>query len=106
MANIGQDGDIICFSFDGIKNITAGEGGAIVTSDIEVTAKIKDARLLGVKKDTEKRYAGQRSWEFDVTEQGWRFHMSNIMAAIGRQQLKRMAGIREKRQAVRCRPYH
>ena len=87
--NIGSFGDIACFSFDGIKNITSGEGGCIVTDDEEVLQRLRDARLLGVEKDTEKRYSGQRSWEFDVTSQGWRFHMSNIMAAIGIEQLKR-----------------
>ena len=86
---IGAQGDIICFSFDGIKNITSGEGGAIFTSDDKVIEYVKDARLLGVEKDSEKRYQGERSWDFDVTVQGYRFHMSNIFAAIGRVQLKR-----------------
>ena len=86
---IGSIGDVVCFSFDGIKNITAGEGGAVVSADEQVIAKVQDARLLGVHKDTEKRYRGERSWDFDVTEQGWRYHMSDIMAAIGRVQLKR-----------------
>lgn len=89
---VGAAGDITCFSFDGIKNITSGEGGAVVTGDPDVARRIKDARLLGVEKDTDKRYAGQRSWTFDVMEQGWRYHMSNLMAAIGREQLKKLPG--------------
>lgn len=95
---VGSFGDIACFSFDGIKNITSGEGGCIVSDDVEVLARIRDARLLGVEKDTERRYAGQRSWEFNVTAQGWRYHMSNIMAAIGLEQMKRfpeMASVRQ-----------
>ena len=88
---IGSFGDICCFSFDGIKNITSGEGGAVVTSDQAVMAKIKDARLLGVERDTEKRFSGQRSWKFDVKRRGYRFHMSNLLAAIGRVQLRRFA---------------
>ncbi|MEA1984388.1 MAG: DegT/DnrJ/EryC1/StrS family aminotransferase [Euryarchaeota archaeon] len=86
---VGSFGDIACFSFDGIKNITSGEGGAIVTKDMDVLQKTRDARLLGVEKDTQKRYSNQRSWDFDVRAQGWRYHMSNIMAAIGIEQLKR-----------------
>ena len=84
---IGSFGDIACFSFDGIKNITSGEGGCIVTEDQQVIDRVKDSRLLGVQKDTEKRYEGSRSWDPDVTHQGWRYHMSDIMAAIGRVQL-------------------
>lgn len=86
----GAGGDVVCFSFDGIKNITAGEGGAVVTGDRTTAERVRDARLLGVEKDTEKRFAGQRSWEFDVTAQGWRCHMSNLNAALGRSQLTRL----------------
>ena len=86
---IGSTGDVVCFSFDGIKNITSGEGGAILTADEEVIRRVSDARLLGVEKDSEKRYTGQRSWQFDVTAQGYRYHMSNIFAAIGLVQLLR-----------------
>ena len=86
---IGSFGDIACFSFDGIKNITSGEGGAIVSRDPLLLSRVKDARLLGVEKDTDKRYASQRSWEFDVKRQGYRYHMSNLFAAIGRVQLER-----------------
>ena len=87
---IGSFGDIVCFSFDGIKNITSGEGGAVITEDPEVARRIRDSRLLGVEKDTEKRLTQDRSWEFDVTDQGYRYHMSNLFAAIGRVQLKRL----------------
>jgi len=97
---IGVEGDVICFSFDGIKNITSGEGGAVLSDDVEFIQKVKDARLLGVERDTEKRYQGLRSWEFDVKIQGFRYHMSNIMAAIGRVQLKKIPYIRKKRQGL------
>jgi dTDP-4-amino-4,6-dideoxygalactose transaminase len=86
---VGSQGDIACFSFDGIKNITSGEGGCIVTRDEVVLKKIRDSRLLGVERDSEKRYQGIRTWNFDVKAQGWRYHMSNIMAAIGIEQLKK-----------------
>lgn len=87
---IGSFGDIVCFSFDGIKNITSGEGGAIVSSDEKVLSVVKDSRLLAIEKDSDNRYIGQRSWEFDAKRQGYRYHMSNIFAAIGRVQLKKL----------------
>lgn len=86
---VGSFGDVVCFSFDGIKNITSGEGGAVFTNDPQVIEAVSDARLLGVCKDSEKRYKGERSWDFDVVAQGYRYHMSNIFAAIGRVQLSR-----------------
>lgn len=97
---IGSFGDIACFSFDGIKNITSGEGGCVVTDDIKVLSRIRDSRLLGVMSDTEKRYTGQRSWEFSVSAQGWRYHMSNIMASIGLEQLKRFPEMLAIRQSL------
>jgi len=96
----GSFGDISCFSFDGIKNITSGEGGCIVTDDPEILEKVKDARLLGVVKDTEKRFSGERSWQFEVTEQGWRYHMSDLMAAIGIEQFKKFPEMAKKRKML------
>lgn len=97
---IGSFGDIVCFSFDGIKNITCGEGGCVTSNDLNVINKIKDSRLLGVNKDTEQRFSGKRSWEFDVLEKGWRYHMSDLMASIGSAQLKKLDKFSKKRQNI------
>lgn len=97
---VGSVGDVICISFDGIKNITCGEGGCVITGDKKLAQRIKDARLLGVEKDTEKRYSGQRSWVFDVQHQGYRYHMSDIMASIGRAQLLKIDSFSDKRKSL------
>ena len=47
-----------------------------------------------------KRFAGERSWDFDVTDQGWRCHMSNIMASIGKVQLSNFNKIAKKRREL------
>lgn len=87
---IGSFGDIVCFSFDGIKNITCGEGGLLAVFDEQTATITSDSRLLGVEGDTQKRFSGARTWNPDVKRQGWRYHLSNIMAAIGRVQLSRL----------------
>lgn len=97
---IGSDGDIICFSFDGIKNITCGEGGAVVSHDLNIINKVRDLRLLGIQNDSAQRYAGKRTWDFDVTEQGWRYHLSNLHAAVGRAQLRKIDAFAAKRQEL------
>lgn len=89
-SRIGVIGDISCFSFDGIKNITCGEGGAIVTADKSLAHRIRVMRSLGIEKDVELRYKGKRSWDYDVATQGFRYHMSNINAAIGISQLNKI----------------
>ncbi len=101
---IGSIGDVTCFSFDGIKNITTGEGGCLVTKDTKIIKIAKDIRLLGVSNDTNNRYSGHRSWVSDVYRQGWRYHMSDINASIGRIQLKRFNYFSKKRKFL-CKHY-
>ena len=71
---------------------------------MNVVQYIRDARLLGVEKDSDQRQKGDRSWEFDVTIQGWRYHMSDIMASIGLVQLRRFEELAQIRRA-RARKY-
>lgn len=97
---IGSFGDIVCISMDGIKNITSGEGGMIITDDPVCQKVVKDARLLSVQNDTDSRFKGTRTWLFDVDQPGWRYHMSNIMAAIGYTQLKKFPKFKQIRQSL------
>ncbi|KKL53916.1 hypothetical protein LCGC14_2270640, partial [marine sediment metagenome] len=87
---IGSFGDTTCFSFDNIKNLTCGEGGAVVLSDDRIAELIRMKRILGIDKDTWHRYKNERNWFYEVTTQGYRYHMSNINAAIGIAQFKRL----------------
>jgi len=68
---IGSFGDITCFSFDPIKNITCGEGGAIVLSDSELAEKMSRKRMVGIDRDGWRR--SQEGWGFgySVTTQGF-----------------------------------
>ena len=56
--------------------------------------------MLGIQKDSALRVKNQRSWDFDVKDQGWRYHMSDICAAIGRVQLSRIEEFRIKRNYI------
>lgn len=99
---IGSFGDIACFSFDPIKNITCGEGGAVVTGDEAMAQLVIKKRILGIDKDTWSRYRNERSWFYEVVSSGYRYHMSNINAAIGLAQLKKVQDfIRKKREICR-----
>jgi perosamine synthetase len=86
---IGSFGEMACFSFDPIKNITCGEGGAVVFGDGSLLERIQQKRILGIDKDTWSRYRNERSWFYDVVTRGFRYHMSNLNAAIGLVQLRR-----------------
>jgi dTDP-4-amino-4,6-dideoxygalactose transaminase len=97
---VGSDGDISCFSFDPIKNLTSGEGGCVVSDDEDVMRRVRDARLLGVIGDSQARHSERRLYEFQVEEQGWRYHMSNICAAIGIAQFEKFEATAQIRQSI------
>ena len=98
---IGSFGDATCFSFDPIKNITCGEGGAVALSDDTIAELIRTKRILGIDKDTWHRHRDERAWFYEVTTQGYRYHMSNINAAIGLAQLTKVEPfIRRKKEIV------
>tara|TARA_B100000989_G_scaffold298978_1_gene291592 strand:+ start:4930 stop:6057 length:1128 start_codon:yes stop_codon:yes gene_type:complete len=97
---IGTFGDIVCFSFDGIKNITSGEGGCVVSKDEKIIRRVQESRFLGIIKESSNRYKKKKQFEFDVKYPGWRYHMSDIMASIGIAQLKQLNSFRKKRQKI------
>ena len=90
----GTLGDIACFSFHAVKNLTTGEGGMVVTDSQEVRDRLVRLRWLGITKSTWTRSAekkGDYSWYYDVAELGYKYHMSDLAAAIGLVQLKKLA---------------
>jgi perosamine synthetase len=80
---IGSFGDITCFSFDPIKNITCGEGGAVVINDIQRSSIITRRRNLGISQESWLSLQSGVNQSHQVTDKGYRYHMSNINAAIG-----------------------
>lgn len=101
---IGSYGDICCFSFDPVKIITSIDGGCVVVNSEDELQSLQRLRLLGVDRDTTERYKNRRAWEYDVVSEGYRNHLTNIMASIGVSQIKRIGEFIESRQAV-CRSY-
>ena len=96
----GSIGDINCFSFDPIKNITCGEGGAIATNNHELASRVLPKRNVGVSQDTWSRLEKKQPWHYEVVTQGYRYHLSNINAAIGIEQLKQFSEFKARKQAV------
>lgn len=99
---IGTFGDIVCFSFDPIKSVTCGQGGAIVTSDPAVADDARCRRNLAIE-----RMPHCRAEDIDVRKVGWRYAMSDLNAAIGRVQLARFdSELRPRRQSLVARYRH
>lgn len=97
---VGAQGDAVCFSFDPIKNITTGEGGAVVVSDDSVAEEVRRMRILGIDKDTWHRYKNTRTYFYEVVSPGYRYHMPNFCAAVGLEQLKKLPGFIARRREI------
>lgn len=80
---IGGHSDYVCFSFQAIKHLTTVDGGAICSLLTNDDARIKKIRWFGL----DRKYVGPR-WEQDITESGYKFHMNNVNAIIGLEQMK------------------
>jgi len=99
---IGSFGDVTCFSFDPVKVITSIDGGAVVVNDAATLERLRHWRFLGIDRETLARYQNSRAWEYDVVSQGFRYHLTNINAAVGLSQLARADEfIASRRQACR-----
>jgi dTDP-4-amino-4,6-dideoxygalactose transaminase len=83
---VGSAGLLTCFSFGPIKNLTCGQGGALVPRTPEEARRARHMRLLGMVESPVER---ARSATYHVEHFGMRAHMSQINAAIGLTQLSR-----------------
>jgi len=99
---IGGLSPLTCFSFHAVKNLTCGEGGAVLTHNAAWDKKLRELRWLGISKDTYTRSARERvyAWQYWVNELGYKYHMHDISAAIGLEQLKRLEENNRKRRAL------
>ena len=103
---IGSYGDMAVFSFDPIKTITSVDGGCLVINNKEDLEKLQQMRLLGMDNDTFARYKDKRLWTgYDVSVEGYRYHLNNILASIGISQIKEVDKIISSRQEV-CKKYN
>lgn len=94
-----------CFSFYAVKNMTTVRGGMIITDDDEKAAWYRMACHGGIAKDTLSRYQGTggvsaSSFYYEVEEPGWNFDMTDVEAAIGREQLKKVEGLNARRDEI------
>jgi dTDP-4-amino-4,6-dideoxygalactose transaminase len=95
----GTIGDVGCFSFHARKGITTGEGGMVVTSNKNLADKIRNLSVFGMTSAWDR----EKNTEFiipEFTELGYNYKMSDITAAVGVTQLKRLEKIIERKRAL------
>lgn len=94
---IGSFSDITMFSFDPVKTITCLDGGALIVKTKEEMALLHEMRLVGMGQPASVMYQNKRAWTYNVSRLGYRYHMSNVHAAIGLAQLSKIELISETR---------
>jgi dTDP-4-amino-4,6-dideoxygalactose transaminase len=91
---------VTCFSFYANKTITTGEGGMAVTANHLIAEKIRLMSLHGLSRDAWKRYTEEGSWDYLITEPGYKYNLTDIAASIGIHQLDRAEAMRRQREEV------
>jgi len=96
---IGAGGNPAAFSFYATKNLTTAEGG-MLTGDAEFLDRARVVSLHGMSRDAWKRYERGGNWFYEVVVPGFKYNMTDIQAALGLWQLRKLAGFQERRRAV------
>jgi UDP-4-amino-4,6-dideoxy-L-N-acetyl-beta-L-altrosamine transaminase len=79
---IGSISPMSIFSFHAIKSITTGEGGCVMSDSDEYAEKLRLFASHGIQK--------KAFWNSDMIQMGYNFRLTDIAAALGRSQLKRL----------------
>ena len=91
----GLHGDVGCFSFYPVKHMTTAEGGMLITRDKTIAENISRKKAFGVDRTPFERYI---PGVYDVATLGFNYRMSEIHAAIGIEQLKKIDSFLRQRQ--------
>ncbi len=93
----GGQADLTAFSFHPVKPATTAEGGVVVTDDSNLAEKMRSFRNHGITSDHRQRQQ-QGTWEYQMTELGYNYRLSDLQSALGCSQLKKLSEWIKKRQ--------
>lgn len=95
----GTHSDCACLSFYATKNITCGEGGALITGDANLAARVRRLSQHGLTSTAADRH-GKRYRHWDMVELGWKYNLDNIRASLLPTQVERLDENWRKRRAL------
>ncbi|MDH0863257.1 DegT/DnrJ/EryC1/StrS family aminotransferase [Mitsuaria sp. GD03876] len=92
------------FSFYANKTMTTGEGGMLVTRDAELAKRARVMRLHGINRDAFDRFTAKvPSWYYEIVAPGFKYNLTDIAAAMGLHQLKRLPAFQQRREQIAAR---
>jgi dTDP-4-amino-4,6-dideoxygalactose transaminase len=96
---VGTIGDLTAFSFYATKNLTTGEGG-MLTGRRDLIDRARIWSLHGMNREALRRYEASGSWYYEVVSPGYKYNMSDIQAALGLVQLRRLGQLQQRRYEI------
>lgn len=87
---IGSLSDMTMFSFHPVKHITSGEGGIITTNNEEYYQKLLQFRSHGITREPDMLIENHGPWYYEMQFLGFNYRMTDIQAALGTSQLKKI----------------
>ncbi|PND39666.1 UDP-4-amino-4,6-dideoxy-N-acetyl-beta-L-altrosamine transaminase [Paucibacter aquatile] len=99
IGTMGSDATV--FSFYANKTMTTGEGGMLVTRNAELAKRAKVMRLHGMNRDAFDRFTAKvPSWYYEIVAPGFKYNLTDIAAALGIHQLKRIQAFQARREQI------
>ena len=96
---IGSGANPVAFSFYATKNLTTAEGG-MLTGDPDFVARARILSLHGLSQDAATRYHAGGRWYYEVLAPGFKYNMTDIQAALGLWQLRKLKRFQKRRREV------
>jgi len=97
----GRLGNVGVYSLYANKTITSGEGGMIVARDPKILKRMALMRSHGFDRDAWDRYTSTKpAWFYDVVEAGYKYNLPDLLAALGREQLKKADRFLKERKSI------
>lgn len=97
---IGGLSQMTTFSFHPVKPITTGEGGMVVTNDERLYRRLKLLRSHGITREEDLMEKNEGGWYYEQLELGYNYRMTDIQAALGSSQLKKLDRFIAKRREI------
>jgi dTDP-4-amino-4,6-dideoxygalactose transaminase len=97
---VGNIGDLTCFSFYVTKNLTTAEGGMITTNNEDWASRARTMSLHGMDRDAYRRFSESGYKHYQVVAPGFKYNMTDIQAALGIHQLKRIESSWKRRNEI------
>ncbi|AKJ31178.1 DegT/DnrJ/EryC1/StrS family aminotransferase [Caldimonas brevitalea] len=102
VGTLGSDATV--FSFYANKTMTTGEGGMLVTRDAALAERARVMRLHGMNRDAFDRFTAKvPSWYYEIVAPGFKYNLTDIAAALGLHQLRRVDGFQRRRAEIAAR---